>query len=150
MTAVVPRSADLTARQLSLPGSAHVEFGLGAVARLPAALVRLGVDRVFVVTDPGIRAAGVLATVLAPLDAAGVPYGVFDEVHPNPSTAYVLAGAAGAAPLLETGSDDVAVLEIDSASAISAPPRTASARPLLPWLAPILAPGSPSAPCASR
>jgi alcohol dehydrogenase class IV len=114
-----PRASALPAgRQLSLPGSAPVEFGPGAIKRLPQVVSALGVRRLIVVTDPGIRAAGVLASVLAPLDGAGVPCAVFGEVHANPSTADVLAGVAVAAPLLDDRTDDVAVLAVGGGSAL--------------------------------
>lgn len=114
-----PRSAAHSAgRQLSLPGSAPIEFGAGAIARLPAVLAGLGLRRLIVVTDPGIRAAGVLASVLTPLDDVGIPRVVFDQVHANPATTDVLAGAAAAAPLLAEGSDDVAVLALGGGSAL--------------------------------
>ena len=111
-------TSHLAVRQLSLAGASPVEFGVGAVTRLPLTLAAVGASRALVVTDPGVRAAGVLARVLAPLDEAGIEYGVFDRVRPNPSTDDVLAGAAAAAELLEQGVGDLAVLAVGGGSAL--------------------------------
>ncbi len=122
MTTVSALPTDLAARQLSLPGDAPVEFGVGAVDRLPAVLASLGLRRLLVVTDPGIRVAGVLDQVLAPLAAAGLDPGidtvVFDEVHPNPSTSDVRAGVEVAAPLLDEGTDGLGILAVGGGSAL--------------------------------
>ncbi|MEU9336005.1 iron-containing alcohol dehydrogenase [Streptomyces sp. NPDC048290] len=81
---------------LSVEPGCRVEFGAGSVARLPELIDSLGGRRAFVVTDRGLRAAGVADRALKTLDAAGVPYTVYDEVAPNPSTGNVDAGAARA------------------------------------------------------
>lgn len=122
MTAPVvppPRSAvRMGLRQLSLPGSAPVEFGAGAIARLPLALAALGVDRVFLVTDPGLTAVGVVARVLGPLGEAGVDAEVYDQVHANPSTEDVVAAAAAGDRLLERGRTGLGVLAVGGGSAL--------------------------------
>jgi alcohol dehydrogenase class IV len=87
------RLADTT---ISLAPTCRVEFGAGAVHRLPEAIATLGRRRAFVVTDRGLRAAGVLDRVLHVLTDAGVEYGVYEGVVPNPSTATVDDGAAAA------------------------------------------------------
>ncbi|QKV96167.1 iron-containing alcohol dehydrogenase [Streptomyces sp. NA02950] len=81
---------------LSIDPTCRIEFGPGHIGRLPALIAATGHDRAFVVTDPGLRAAGVLEPVLKILQAAGLEYAVHDEVAPNPSTANVDAGAARA------------------------------------------------------
>jgi alcohol dehydrogenase class IV len=72
--------------------------GPGCVARLP----ELVEGRAFVVTDPGLRAAGIVDRVVAGLAAT-----VFDGVGPNPSTAMAEAGAAA---LREFGEGTVVAL----------------------------------------
>jgi alcohol dehydrogenase class IV len=57
----------------------------GAMSQEPRALI---------VTDAGVRAAGLLEKVAASLDAAGVPWAVFDGVSPNPTEENVEAGIA--------------------------------------------------------
>ncbi|MBL1111342.1 iron-containing alcohol dehydrogenase [Streptomyces sp. 110] len=81
---------------LSIDPTCRIEFGPGRIDRLPALIAATGHDRAFVVTDRGLRAAGVLEPVLKALGAAGLEYAVYDEVAPNPSTTNVDAGAAQA------------------------------------------------------
>lgn len=62
-------------------------FDTGAVAKLPSVLSGLGVKRPFIVTDQGIKAAGILSTILSVLESD--PAGLFDETQPNPTEAPV-------------------------------------------------------------
>jgi alcohol dehydrogenase class IV len=106
----------LAARMLSVEPPAWLEFGVGALATLPAALDRVGRDRAFVVTDPGVRAAGLLDRVLAVLDAVQVEHAVFDAIRPNPTTQDL--DAAGAQVRAFTRSADAAVLAVGGGSAL--------------------------------
>ncbi|WP_432251204.1 iron-containing alcohol dehydrogenase family protein [Streptomyces sp. HNM1019] len=81
---------------LSIAPTCRIEFGPGRIGQLPALIAATGHHRAFVVTDRGLRAAGVLEPVLKALEAAGLEHAVYDEVAPNPSTANVDAGAARA------------------------------------------------------
>jgi alcohol dehydrogenase len=54
-------------------------FGVGAIAKIGEVAQRFGTDRVLVVTDKGIRAAGVADAVLEALRAAGIEPDVYDE-----------------------------------------------------------------------
>ncbi|OLZ74590.1 methanol dehydrogenase [Streptomyces sp. IMTB 2501] len=81
---------------LSLDTVCRVEFGPGRIELLPELIADTGHHRAFVVTDRGLRAAGVAERVLKILDVAGVEYAVYDEVAPNPATGNVDAGAARA------------------------------------------------------
>ena len=67
------------------PGT-KVHAGLGAVAMTGALVREMGVTRVLVVTDPGIRRAGHLGPVVESLEAAGVEVSIFDGVVENPTT----------------------------------------------------------------
>ncbi|MEO0714716.1 MAG: iron-containing alcohol dehydrogenase, partial [Pseudomonadota bacterium] len=58
-------------------------FDHGAVKQLQETLDGLGVERPFIVTDPGIKAAGLLDTVQGALKSA--PAGVFADTVPNPT-----------------------------------------------------------------
>ncbi len=58
-----------------------VYFGVGAVGELAGALAELGAERVVLVTDPGVRAAGLVDRVVAGL-AANVT--LYDAVQPEP------------------------------------------------------------------
>jgi alcohol dehydrogenase class IV len=59
-------------------------FGAGSLSQLPGEAGRLG-ERVLVVSDPGVAAAGILDQVLAQLVAAGRRPEVTTEVEANPS-----------------------------------------------------------------
>jgi 4-hydroxybutyrate dehydrogenase len=76
-------------------------FDFGALAQLPKVLKGLGVARPFVVTDPGLKANGLLDRMLAALSEA--PAGVFTDTPANPTEsaatkaadAYRASGADG-------------------------------------------------------
>jgi alcohol dehydrogenase len=117
-------SAGLAGRRLDLVVRDRTTFGAAAVREV-AELVREigGPDaRVFVVTDPGVRAAGVLDMVTGPLAEAGVETAVHDGVEANPGTSSV---ARGSAALNAFGLERTVVVAVgggsamDSAKAIS-------------------------------
>jgi len=70
----------------------QIEIDAGAVRLLPQECERIGIARPMVVTDAGVRAAGVLDLALAPL-AALAPV-VFDETPGNPTEAAVRKATA--------------------------------------------------------
>jgi 4-hydroxybutyrate dehydrogenase len=72
----------------------RIAFGAGAVRELPRALGENGVRKPLIVTDPGLRASGVVDTVTGVLRDAGVPHQVFDRVHGNPTEEDVTEAAA--------------------------------------------------------
>ncbi len=78
----------------------QIEIEPGAVRLLPAECQRVGIRRPLVVTDAGVRAAGVLAPALAALGA--LPHAVFDQTPSNPTEAAVRAAVA---LYLEAGCD---------------------------------------------
>jgi alcohol dehydrogenase len=93
---------------ISVAPTCQVEFGAGVIHRLPDAIAALGQRRAFIITDRGLRAAGVLDRVLHVLTDAGLEHGVYDGVLPNPSTSNVDDGAArarrfGAAAIVALG-----------------------------------------------
>ena len=67
----------------------QIEFDYGAVQQLPAQCQRVGIARPLIVTDAGVRAAGVLQPVIDALQ--GLPHAVFDGTPPNPTEAAVRA-----------------------------------------------------------
>jgi len=69
------------------PAFVHYGFGVSALAGEEAR--QLGLTRVLVVTDKGVRGAGLVDGVVASLEEAGVVYEIFDEVEPNPTTVIV-------------------------------------------------------------
>ena len=70
----------------------QVQFDHGAIALLPQECERVGIRRPLVVTDAGVRAAGVLDRALAAL--GGLAGTVFDQTPSNPTEAAVRAAAA--------------------------------------------------------
>jgi 4-hydroxybutyrate dehydrogenase len=69
----------------------QVQLDFGAVRLLPQECERVGMKHPLVVTDAGVRAAGVLDKALAALGAT--PYQVFDQTPPNPNEGAVRAAA---------------------------------------------------------
>lgn len=67
----------------------QVQFDYGAVKLLKQECERVGITRPLVVTDPGVKAAGVLQKALDAL--AGLPVAVFDQTPSNPTEAAVRA-----------------------------------------------------------
>jgi len=67
----------------------QVQLDFGAVKLLPQECERIGMQHPLVVTDAGVRAAGVLDKALAALGAT--PYQVFDQTPSNPNEAAVRA-----------------------------------------------------------
>lgn len=69
-----------------------VLFGPGRIKELPAVLKAAGIQNPLFVTDPGLAKLPVVASTLAILDEAGVKYGVFSDVKPNPVESNLYAG----------------------------------------------------------
>ncbi|PSP45274.1 alcohol dehydrogenase [Halobacteriales archaeon QH_6_66_25] len=64
----------------------RLKFGPGAVRELPAEIERLGGGTVLIVTDEGVRDAGIVDTVVETFPA-DLRYEIFDDVEPDPSAA---------------------------------------------------------------
>ena len=71
----------------------RAHFGAGAIGGLPGLVRGTGGGAVVVVTDAALAATPVVASVTGVLEVAGVPVTVFGEVHPNPTTGDLAAGA---------------------------------------------------------
>lgn len=67
----------------------QIQFEYGAVRLLRQECQRVGISKPLVVTDAGVRTAGVLQKALDALD--GVPHAVFDQTPSNPTEAAVRA-----------------------------------------------------------
>jgi 4-hydroxybutyrate dehydrogenase len=67
----------------------QIQFDFGAVQLLAAECARVGITRPLVVTDQGVKAAGVLQKALDALP--GLPVAVFDQTPSNPTEAAVRA-----------------------------------------------------------
>lgn len=67
----------------------NIHFGIGAVSVLPELLGTYELNKVMLVYDGGVKAAGIAEKVTAQIEKAGVSYVVFDGVIPNPTNEVV-------------------------------------------------------------
>ncbi len=68
-------------------------FGRGIAGQVAGHVRALGARSVLLVTDPGVRAAGLTGPVQRDLETAGIAVTVFDQVEPNPRDTDCVAGA---------------------------------------------------------
>ena len=80
-------------------------FESGALGQIAGALKGQGVSNPFIVTDQGIKAAGILDRLLDALDTE--PAAIFDETVPNPTE---VQAKQGAAVYRESGADSIIAL----------------------------------------
>jgi alcohol dehydrogenase len=101
MKPIIPPAPDATVSAgRSLPGllsfdfqpPTRVVFGVGLLTRLGELTRELGGNRVLLVTDPGLEAAGHPQRAVASLSNLGLEAFVFDEVEENPTTRHVNQG----------------------------------------------------------
>ena len=85
---MTPWSADQCFNFFPVPTDIH--FGFGVVRSLAERVCSFGCNRVFIVTDPGIRSAGLLDSVLSLLSEAGIGCDVFDEVKPDSGSGLIV------------------------------------------------------------
>lgn len=90
-------------------------FGDGCIAELGQRAKAKGYKHALIVTDPGIKAAGILDSIMASLDEQGVAHTVYDNVTPNPTVQEVDGGAAA---MKDSGADFV--IGVGGGSAIDA------------------------------
>lgn len=86
--------SDVSQRFNFLPIPVDIHFGYGVVAQLPEHVGKLGGSRVLVVTDPGLRAAGIVAGVEELLQGAHISFAVYDGVTAD-SGSGLIAQATG-------------------------------------------------------
>ncbi len=71
-----------------------IEFGPGAIERLPGRIASLGASRPLLVTDAGMLKTDAFERVKRVLDTAKIRFSVYSGVQPNPMSANVDDGAA--------------------------------------------------------
>jgi alcohol dehydrogenase len=74
----------------------RIVHGFGALQELGDEVKRLGGSRVLIVTDPGIKGAGILDAVRKAIEGAGFQCGAFSEVEPDPKVEIVAASLEAA------------------------------------------------------
>ena len=104
-------------------------FGPGSRSVLPDEIKRRGFKKALFVTDKELIKFGVAAKVFTVLDAAGVPYVVFDDIKQNPTVANVTNGLAA---FKASGADFIVAVgggsSIDTAKAVGIPSSPTSSR----------------------
>jgi len=98
----------------------RIEYGPNRAGEIGRFLAELEADRVLVISDEGIRKAGLLKPILAGIDSAGKERAVFDRVSPNPRDSELVEGAEearalGAEALVAVGGGSV----LDCAKGVS-------------------------------
>ena len=97
MAAPIHPALARTGEGICATGTFHMptraEFGRGVAASAGEEGRRLGARRALLVTDPGVRAAGLADPVAASLEAAGLTVAIFDHVQPNPRDLHCIEGA---------------------------------------------------------
>ncbi|MDP9156412.1 MAG: iron-containing alcohol dehydrogenase [Pseudomonadota bacterium] len=71
-----------------------IEYGRGNLAKLPGFVQQLGGERVLIVGDPGVKAAGIVDRVLDTLRVADIEAVAFTEVQSDPAVHSVTQGIA--------------------------------------------------------
>jgi alcohol dehydrogenase class IV len=104
-----------------LPIPTDIHFGCGALKLLPDCIHGLGASKAFLVTDPGVKEAGILARAERQLQAASVEFAVYDRVKPDSGSALIDETAG---ELKESGCDVVVGIgggsSLDTAKAVAA------------------------------
>ncbi len=98
----------------------RIVAGRGSIARLSEEFSRLRIDKLLIVTDPGIEKAGILGAVKKRLDSDRKPFAVYAGVEPNPtdeiiSEAYLLYKEERCQGILAVGGGS----SIDAAKGVS-------------------------------
>jgi alcohol dehydrogenase class IV len=104
-----------------LPIPTDVHFGFGSSRTLPDHVRALAARKVFVVTDPGVRASGIVDTITGVLDRAAIDFSVYDRVTADSGSTLICE----AVDELKTGGADLVVgvgggSALDTAKAVAA------------------------------
>ena len=125
----------------------EVQFGAGVATNLGEQVARLSAKAPFIVTDPGVRQAGIVAPLVQTLIERGITAEIYDKISPNPRDHECVAGSEAARAF---GADLIVAIgggsPIDAAKAIAGLvpnggavqdwlPPTTFARPPLPVIA---------------
>src|SRR4030095_4990794 len=102
------------------PVPTDIHFGFGVVSLLTQRVRSFGTARVFVITDPGIRSAGILDTVLTLLSAGGIDFEVYGGVKADSGSELI---AEATQQLLRSGAEVVVAIGggsvLDTAKAVA-------------------------------
>jgi alcohol dehydrogenase class IV len=112
----MPPPVGATRIVLSPMPAAH--FGAGAIDAVPGIVRGTGSRAAVIVTDPGLASTAMVASLASLLADGGLAVTMFSEVHANPTTGDVAAGADQVAELAAGG--QLAVVAVGGGSAIDA------------------------------
>jgi len=114
-------NANVTQTFNFLPVPTDIHFGCGVLRDLPERIRSLGAGKPFVVTDPGVRAAGILDEALSLLGKAGMDFTTCDRVMPDSGSSLINETTA---EFKRSGSDAVVGIgggsSLDTAKAVAA------------------------------
>ena len=104
-----------------LPIPTDVHFGFGVSRTLPAHVRSAGARKVFVVTDPGVREAGIVDRITRLLDQESVDFAVYDQVTADSGSTLICEAIE---QLKSSGADAVVGIgggsALDTAKAVAA------------------------------
>jgi alcohol dehydrogenase len=112
-------TSPLARARLVLTPMPPAHFGAGAIDGLAGIARGAGGDGAVIVTDQGLAATTVVAGVTGVLTAGDLPVTVFSQVHPNPTTGDVAAGADVVTALVAAGARPV-IIAVGGGSPIDA------------------------------
>jgi alcohol dehydrogenase len=87
------RGEELTLATYSFELPTRIEFGVGVIEKAGSEAKALGASKVMIVADKGVIGAGLVKPVEESLNAAQIPFVVFDQIVPNPRDVHCEAGA---------------------------------------------------------
>jgi alcohol dehydrogenase len=62
----------------------RIQFGVGSISSLGRTVLDFKGSNVFLVIDPSLIKAGIVSQITAPLEAAAIPYTLYDNIDPEP------------------------------------------------------------------
>ncbi len=80
-------------KNFSFELSTRIEYGIGETKNLKNELKKLNTSKTLIVTDKGIKEAGLINKITKQLKDSNIEYQIFDEVEPNPKDHNVEKGA---------------------------------------------------------
>lgn len=89
---IYKRVSKMSAFTYNFPNS--ITFGWGEATNISKHVSRLGEEKTLIVTDGGVKKAGIIDNITNSLEQAGIQYTVFDDVQPNPTEKNVYDGVA--------------------------------------------------------
>lgn len=83
----------MTSSSFSINQPTRIRFGINSIADLPDMAKELGGSKLFLVVDPGLKAAGLVDAITAPLVDGSMPFEIYDEIDPEPGLKLADKGA---------------------------------------------------------